>query len=142
MTKPRTRLEHLTSLRQRIEHEIAREVAFQRRAGRLETDARLALTRTSRDDIERLLRYAAHEFDVTLDVLLGRSRVTDAVRARHVAAWLLRDAGLTYPEIGRRMRRDHTTAIASVARCDSDERLIRAALAVKTALACDEEAVA
>ena len=138
-----TRLDQLQNLRQRIDHEIARELAFQKRAARISTDARLALTRTPRDDVERLLRFAAHEFDVTLETLLGRSRVTAAVRARHVAAWLLRDAGLTYPEIGRRMRRDHTTAIASVGRVDGDERLLRAALAVKVALAGDEtEAVA
>lgn len=52
----------------------------------------------------------------------GRSRLQGPARARHVAVWLLGEAGWTRPQIGRAFGRDHTTALSSI-------RLVNSALA-------------
>lgn len=52
----------------------------------------------------------------------GRSRLQGPARARHVAVWLLSQAGWTLPQIGQAFGRDHTTALNSM-------RLVNAALA-------------
>ena len=53
--------------------------------------------------------------DIPLDVLLGPCREAWVVHARQGLMWVLRHRlGLSYPEIGRVMRRDHTTAIHGV----------------------------
>lgn len=79
-----------------------------------------------------VLAVVADRFAVSPDELTGPSRVARIASARHVAAWLLRDSGYSYPEIGRALGgRDHTTAMASVRRVD-EERVgspeVRAAL--------------
>lgn len=53
--------------------------------------------------------------DIPLDVLLGPCREAWVVQARQGLMWVLRHRlGLSYPEIGRVMKRDHTTAIHGV----------------------------
>ena len=49
----------------------------------------------------------------------GRSRLQGPARARHVAVWLLGEAGWTRPQIGRAFGRDHTTALNSTRRVDA-----------------------
>lgn len=49
----------------------------------------------------------------------GRSRLQGPARARHVAVWLLSEAGWTRPQIGRAFGRDHTTALNSTRRVDA-----------------------
>lgn len=44
------------------------------------------------------------------------SRASRVVRARACAAWLLRERGLSYPEIGRALGCCHTTALLGVRR--------------------------
>ncbi len=64
--------------------------------------------------VEILDRVGAH-FGVSWEELIGRRRSAYMVNARHVAAWCLRQQGLSYPEIGRVLGgRDHTTAMYSV----------------------------
>jgi len=59
------------------------------------------------DDI---IREVATAFGVQLNHLLGRQRVRRLVQPRHVAMFLVRKhTGASFPEIGRRFRRDHTT---------------------------------
>jgi chromosomal replication initiation ATPase DnaA len=53
----------------------------------------------------------ARYFGVPALCLHGRSRVTCCVHAREVCAWMMRDAGMGYPAIGRAMGRSgHATA--------------------------------
>ena len=48
--------------------------------------------------------------EIPLDVLLGPCRDAWIVQARQGLMWVLRNRlGLSYPEIGRVMKRDHTT---------------------------------
>jgi len=49
----------------------------------------------------------------------GRSRLQGPARARHVAVWLLSEAGWTLPQIGQAFGRDHTTALNSARRVDA-----------------------
>jgi chromosomal replication initiation ATPase DnaA len=57
-----------------------------------------------------VVKQAAKVFEITEDQLLGRSREQEIVFARHVTALVLRDMGLTDAAIGRRLKRDRTTA--------------------------------
>ena len=51
-------------------------------------------------------------FGVTREELLGSERTRLFVQARHVAMYLLRtDLGMSLPEIGERLNRDHTTVL-------------------------------
>lgn len=59
------------------------------------------------DDI---IREVAQAFQVQVAQILGRQRVRRLVRPRHVAMFLVRKhTGASFPELGRRFRRDHTT---------------------------------
>lgn len=49
---------------------------------------------------------------VPVDLLLGPVRSASVARARQFAMLLLRERGLSYPEIGRALNRDHTTVMA------------------------------
>jgi chromosomal replication initiation ATPase DnaA len=64
----------------------------------------------------QILHTAAAMFHVHPTMLIGRDRHQTVSLARHVAAYLFRCDGLSYPEIGREMGRDHTSAMSSVKR--------------------------
>jgi chromosomal replication initiation ATPase DnaA len=52
---------------------------------------------------------------IPLDVLIGPSREAWVVEARQGLMWVLRHRlGLSYPEIGRAVRRDHSTVVDGV----------------------------
>jgi chromosomal replication initiator protein len=52
---------------------------------------------------------------IPLDVLLGPSRERWVVEARQGLMWVLRNRlGLSFPEIGRAMKRDHSTVVHGV----------------------------
>lgn len=63
-----------------------------------------------RPEADDILVEVASAFSVQVSQLLGRSKVRDIVRPRHVAMFLVRKhTGASFPAIGRRFRRDHTT---------------------------------
>lgn len=67
----------------------------------------------------------ADTFYVSPAEVLARGRIgTNATDARHCLAWACRREGLSYPRIGQRIGRDHTTVIASVRRVDGDPCLL------------------
>lgn len=67
---------------------------------------------------ESVLALVAEGFGISIDALVGRSRVGDVVHARKVAMVLIREfSGLSHPAIARYFGgRDHTTVIVSVER--------------------------
>lgn len=74
--------------------------------------------RRARAEANRVAEVVARYYRVPLEVFFGNGRNRSTTRARHVAAWLLRESGLSYPEIGAELRRDHSTtmyAYASIA---------------------------
>lgn len=48
------------------------------------------------------------------ELIEGHNREPNVAMARHVACWLARKEGFSYPQIGREIRRDHATVISSV----------------------------
>ena len=61
---------------------------------------------------EQVLTAVAEFFNIHIDDLIGRRRQKEVVEPRQIAMYLLRDIlNLSYPYIGERMGRDHTTAI-------------------------------
>lgn len=49
---------------------------------------------------------------VPREQILGRSRLTSIVAARHAVFVTLRETGLSYPEIGALLNRDHSTVMS------------------------------
>lgn len=52
---------------------------------------------------------AAKVHNLTVADITGYSRKRHIVRARWAAAWLMRRRGMSLPQIGRHLNRDHTT---------------------------------
>lgn len=67
---------------------------------------------------------AADLYGLDPSTLLSDARHKSVVKARQIAAWLMREDGLSYPTIGRALNRDHTTAIHSV-RCVERDQMMR-----------------
>jgi chromosomal replication initiation ATPase DnaA len=66
-----------------------------------------------------VLRVVAAAYKVTLDQLQGTDRHKNIAEARIVAYWLVRTrTALSFPELGRVMRKDHTTVMYGVGRCE------------------------
>ena len=60
----------------------------------------------------QILKAVAEFFNISSDAMLGRSRKKEVVEPRQITAYLLRDIlDLSYPYIGEKLGRDHTTAI-------------------------------
>lgn len=71
-----------------------------------------ALTKPVTD--AQVLAAVSEVYAIPLDDLVGRSRKKEVVEPRQVAMYLLRDMlDLSYPSIGDKLGRDHTTAIHS-----------------------------
>jgi len=65
--------------------------------------------------VAQALATVARRFGMTVADLTGQDRHKTVARARHVAAWVLRQHGLSYPEMGRALGdRDHSTMMHSV----------------------------
>jgi chromosomal replication initiator protein len=63
---------------------------------------------------EKVLQVACMVCNVTPSEVLSKGRRGDIMTARHLVVYLLRhDYALHYAEIGRRLNRDHSTAINS-----------------------------
>ena len=76
------------------------------------TKATQSVAKRVEDDV--ILRAVAEFFNVTIEDIVSHSRRKEVVEPRQIAMYLLRDISeLSYPHIGEKMRRDHTTAIHS-----------------------------
>lgn len=64
---------------------------------------------------DQILKAVSEFFNVTVEELVNRGRKKEIVEPRQVAIYLLRDIlDMSYPYIGEKMGRDHTTAIHAV----------------------------
>jgi len=71
-------------------------------------------TITKRVNDSQILKCVAEFYGVTVGDLIGYSRRKEVVEPRQIAMYLLRDISeFSYPYIGEKMGRDHTTAIHS-----------------------------
>lgn len=81
----------------RMRHFLDKEIADERH--------RLSTSTTA-----SLVQAAADLYATTTQAICGSSREKSTSQARMTACWLLRQHGLSYPEIGRTLSCDHTTA--------------------------------
>lgn len=64
---------------------------------------------------DQILKAVAEFYNVSPEELVGRVRKKEVVEPRQVAMYLIRDVlEMSYPHIGEKMGRDHTTAIHAV----------------------------
>jgi chromosomal replication initiation ATPase DnaA len=73
---------------------------------------------------------------VSVEDVLGRSRIAKLVSARHVAMWLMREMrGLSLPRIAERTGRgDHTSALHGIRHVEATPWLLDAAQQIRAAL--------
>lgn len=128
------RLDELTALRDRIDQEIARERAYQRRIADLREQA-LGIAATEDERERRLLVAVATWYSVTIDQMLSTSRAREVVAARAVTSHLLREAGRSLPDIGALLGKDHTTVMHGCRRVAEDEALRTVADTIAATLA-------
>lgn len=133
-----TRLEELITLRAQIDAEIERERIAAARARNLRRTALIAITRGSWNT--RVFNAVCEHFNVTGDDVLGTRRTRYIMDARHVAFWLMRDAGRSLSEIGREMDKDHTTVMHGCRRVAKSPELLAVAAEIRTFLTGEEEA--
>ena len=119
---PVERLDQLLELRAKVDVQIEQERA---RIHALQ-DAKRA---------RGIIDAVAGWHDVEPVALVSKHRGQWVTAARHVAMWLLREAGLSYPDIGRALGRDHTSAIYGVRRVDTTPALRATALRIQADLA-------
>lgn len=133
-----SRLDDLLALRHQIDEEIEREHAAILRAKQLRKTAVVALTRGSWNT--RVFAAVCAHYAIEGDLILGDSRDRYALNARHVAMWLMRDAGRTYVEIGEEMGRDHTSVINACRRVEANPPLLAIATEIRELLTGEEAA--
>lgn len=75
---------------------------------------------TAEQIVDRVIGAACARFDTKPEKLRGPLRNKHATRARHVAMYVARQKGLSYPAIGAGFgRRHHTTVMSACARVDN-----------------------
>jgi len=108
---------------------VLNKLLFYQEAKRVAVDLRVAediveksvqnLTRRVSDD--QVLRSVAEFFNVSVQDLLTRGRKKEVVEPRQIAMYLLRDIlEMSYPYIGEKLGRDHTTAIHAVEKINQE----------------------
>lgn len=78
------------------------------------------LLKAPQGGVEQLLERVCDRFGISMAELLSRDRHSNIAAARAVAAWLLREHGLSFPVIGRVLRRDHSTVLVAVRKVEVD----------------------
>lgn len=69
---------------------------------------------------QRILEAVAARSGFTVETLLGKKRQMRIAGARHLAAWLMRRDGMSYPEIAEAMGCDHTSIMYAVSRIEAE----------------------
>lgn len=68
------------------------------------------------------------ETGITTAEMRGKSREKHITVARHYAMWRARDAGFSYPEIGRFFNRDHSTVMHAIRRLEEKVEAMKGGL--------------
>lgn len=65
--------------------------------------------------IDRILETVAKKYAITVEDLKGTKRTKEIAYARHIAVYLLRKmTDMSLPQIGKLLKRDHSTIISSL----------------------------
>jgi chromosomal replication initiation ATPase DnaA len=68
--------------------------------------------------LREVLRCVAQAYLLSVSAITGRDRFKNIAEARLVTYWLLRTlCNLSFPEIGKVLQKDHTSAISGVRKC-------------------------
>jgi chromosomal replication initiation ATPase DnaA len=71
-------------------------------------------------DVNEVLRCVCQAYLISVHELVGKDRHRNVAEARVVAYWLLRTiGGCSYPETGRALKKDHTSAMSGWRRCEA-----------------------
>lgn len=70
--------------------------------------------------IDQIFKAIDRETGVTREQITGKSRLQQIVYARAIAAWFLRQSGLSYPQIGKVINRQHCTVIYHLRKHDDE----------------------
>jgi chromosomal replication initiator protein len=101
---------------------ILKKILFQQERKGSDIDEKAAdeiITRATQNNTKKvtdtqILKAVAEFFNVTINDILSHNRRKEIVEPRQIAIYLLRDiSDMSYPYIGDKMGRDHTTAIHS-----------------------------
>lgn len=86
--------------------------------------------------IREILARSAVRYGVSVDDIVGRCRLGNYVKARHVAMFLMREmTGLSLPRIAKKIGgRDHTTILAACRRVQANDTLLAVAEEIRTEL--------
>jgi chromosomal replication initiation ATPase DnaA len=79
--------------------------------GSVDVDAPLAPVNRSFDDVDRIIAATAAEIGVPVPTLMSGTRNWRVSRPRQLAMYLARETGVSFPKLGDRFGRDHTTIL-------------------------------
>lgn len=126
------RMEALLGLRDEVERLIEMEqqmlTLMEDARSKLESFQLHATTQPEEDDWPAyIVASVSAAYGRDVKKLCGTGRTQDLVEPRTVAVYLLRDYGLSTPQIGRLLRRDHSTILAALKRIQREPTWLRRA---------------
>ena len=82
-------------------------------------DFDIAMAQWNHGVMKRIIITVCNEFDVHPKDILGQRRQKNLILPRHICWWLAREETMfSYPQIGRMMKRDHTSIIYGCKKID------------------------
>ena len=73
------------------------------------------------ETVDTILEVTARKYDVTVEEILGKSRVKNIKTARNMAMYVIKTVlGLSLPAIGRMMNRDYSTVHSNIASIEKE----------------------
>lgn len=91
-----------------------------RMRGFLDSEIRAERLRLANSESVALIQAAAGLYGSTVDDIRSEGQAASTTKARMLSCWLLREHGLSYPEIGRLLCVHHTTAMHAVRAINAD----------------------
>lgn len=78
-------------------------------------------------DQDKIITLVAKHFFESKESILGKGRIVELVKPRHVAMYLLHKEGLAKKQIGRIFDVNHTAVISAIKKVESDKSLLSSA---------------
>lgn len=74
----------------------------------------VAYTRTPRATVRLISKEVSRLTGIPASEIMGPRRSADVCRARELVCYVARRNGMSYPQIGRALKRDHSTIIHAI----------------------------
>lgn len=101
-------------LARRAPRRLEMKMKLQERRSSGNADISTRLAQLTARELEPALRAVCARYFVSLEEVLGRSRMKAIAQARRGCFAAMRVRGLSLPDIGRLLDRDHTTVLAGI----------------------------